>query len=140
MRDYVIVLLLLLSACSHDERNTYFVRFDKVDNLAEKTKVYCKGAPVGEVHSLRLSKGMEVIAELKVDPVVKVKKGYKFALVPLDFFGNTIEIVAEGNGGDLPAGDTVRGIVINKEPIHKMDSLDLKIVDSLLLRGRPKAR
>lgn len=127
------IVVISIASCTRSDNLLLYIKFDSVRNLKEGSEVYCKNIPIGKVTDLKILADHKILA--KVDLKLSSSALDTFALVNYDYFGSqVIEVIpAKDIGKKLESGDTVTGLILNIEPIIRLDSATRKIArDSLI--------
>lgn len=110
----VIILIMLVSACTNQYKRKVTIVFDRVDNLEIGSKAYMKGFPVGEVTSLDLaSKG--VLVDVRLIRDIQIPVNSKFSIDPSLFGSASIVIEPSGETTYLTFKDTSTGQYIHRK-------------------------
>lgn len=129
------ITFISIASCTKPDKLSLYIVFDRVGNIKEGSEVYSKNAPVGEVIDLRLLTNHKVLVKVAIDKSLSPVKQDTFALVKRDYFGGQVVEVIFGNSrrDKYIDGDTVSGIILDREPLIQLDSVTRKIARDTLI-------
>lgn len=129
------VIFIGIASCTKSDKLSLYVVFDSVRNIKEGSEVYGKNVPVGKVTDLRLLANHKVLVKIDIAKSLSPVTQDTFALVKRDYFGSqAVEVIFGKNRSDkYTNGDTVVGIVLDREPPLKLDSITWNIVQDSLI-------
>lgn len=131
-----VIALIGNASCTKPDKLSLYIVFDSVRNLKGGSEVYCKNVAIGKVDGLKLLADYKVLVKVNLNKSIEPAKQDTFALVNYDYFGSQVVEVISSKVSDnkYVSGDTVRGVILDKEPLVKLDSVTRKIArDSLII-------
>ena len=132
---FTAVVFIGIASCTKSDKLSLYLVFDSVRNIKEGSEVYGKNVPVGKVTDLRLLANHKVLVKIDIAKSLSLVRQDTFALVKRDYFGSqAVEVIFSKDRRDkYNNGDTVLGIVLDREPLLKLDSITWKIVQDSLV-------